>query len=125
MGNFGILSGFILLLDADQEGAGHFVAKGFPEEDAETLRATCRKCIVATAPDEREGRLSLDCSPLSPFGIEQVFPFRVENDSQGILGLGARLMVDTYTARERELVETLVNSLKVALKNARFFASIL
>jgi len=126
MGNFGILSGFILLLDVDPEGSGHFVAKGFRDDDVDNLREKCRRCIVSTAPLAQETEsLSLDCSPLSPFGIEQVFPFRVEPDFQGVIGLGSRLMADTYTTKERELLETLVNSLVVALKNAKSFESIL
>jgi len=126
MGNFGILSGFTLLLDVDRNGSDHFAAVGFPEEDVANLREHCRHCVVSTGPVEQGAEsLSLDCSPLSPFGIEQVFPFRVEPDFQGILGLGPRLMADTYTTRERELLETLVNSLVVALKNAKSFESIL
>ncbi len=126
MGNFGILSGFILLLDVDREGFGHFEAKGFPEEDVDRLRKSCHGCIMSTAPaDQAAESLSLNCAPLSPFGIEQIFPFHVGPSFQGILGLGSRLMADTYSIRERELLETLVNSLVVALKNAKSFESIL
>ena len=125
MGNFGILSGFILLLDVDRENASHFVAKGFSGEDVDHLREKCRRCIVSTVPVALGAEsLSLDCSPLSPFGIEQVFPFHVEPGFQGIIGLGSRLVADTYTTKERELLETLVNSLVVALKNAKSFESI-
>jgi len=126
MGNFGILSGFALLLDVDRDGPDHFSAIGFPEEDVANLRENCRHCVVSTGPVEQGAEsLSRDCSPLSPFGIEQVFPFQVAPDYQGILGLGSRLMADTYTTRERELLETLVNSLVVSLKNAKSFESIL
>jgi len=126
MGNFGILSGFIQLLDVDRDGPDHFAAVGFPEDDVANLRENCRHCVVSTGPVEQGAEsLSRDCSPLSPFGIEQVFPFHVAPDFQGILGLGSRLMADTYSTRERELLETLVNSLVVALQNAKSFESIL
>ena len=126
MGNFGILSGFILLLDIDKEGTDHFAVVGFPEEDVGVLRTSSRHCIVATYPAEQGTEsLSLDCAFLSPFGIEQIFPFHVEPSFHGVIGLGSRLMADTYSAKERELLETLVNSLVVALKNAKSFESIL
>ena len=126
MGNFGILSGFVLLIEPDHEKSDHFAAVGFPEEDVENLRTSCRHCTVSNPPTRQGSEsISLNCAPLSPFGIEQIFPFRVEPSFQGILGLGTRLMGDTYSPKERELLETLVNSLVVALKNARSFESIL
>jgi hypothetical protein len=78
----------------------HFAAVGFPEGDVANLRENCRHCLVSTGLVEQGAEsLSRDCSPLSPFGIEQVFPFHVAPDFQGILGLGTRLMADTYTIR--------------------------
>ena len=126
MGNFGILNGFTLLLEVDGQGSDHFAAVGFPEEDVETLRENCRRCIEPTLPSGQGAEsLSLDCAPLTPFGVEEVFPFHVAPTYTGIIGLGARLMADTYSIKERELLETLINSLVVALKNAKSFESIL
>jgi len=126
MGNFGILNGFTLLLEVDEQGSDHFAAVGFPEADMGNLRENCRRCIEPTSPPGQGAEsLSLDCAPLASFGVEEVFPFHVAPAFKGIIGLGDRLMADTYSAKERELLETLVNSLVVALKNAKSFESIL
>ncbi|MEN8247023.1 MAG: adenylate/guanylate cyclase domain-containing protein [Thermodesulfobacteriota bacterium] len=126
MGNFGIFNGFTLLLEVDGQGCDHFAAVGFPDEDVGNLRENCRRCIEPIFPSGQGAEsLSLDCAPLAPFGVEEVFPFRVEPAFKGIIGLGSRLMADTYSAKERELLETLINSLVVALKNAKSFESIL
>ena len=125
MGNFGVLSGFILLLDVDERASDHFAAVGFSDANAEELRQACQRCSMSTTPSVMGAEsLSLDCAILGPFGIEQVFPFHVNQTLKGAIGLGSRLMADAYSTRERELLETLINNLVVALTNAKSFESI-
>jgi len=126
MGNFGILNGFVLLMDGDSEKSGHFASVGFAEEDVDKLHLSCRQCMVPDTPlGQRNDSLSVLCASVAPFGVDELFPFAVEADRPGFLGLGSRLMSDTYSTKERELLETLINSLVVALKNAQSFESIL
>jgi class 3 adenylate cyclase len=51
-------------------------------------------------------------------------PFNVDTDSTGLLGLGSKLIGDSYNTDDEELLDTLVNNLVVALKNAKSFEAI-
>ncbi len=127
MGNFGLLNGVVQLMEVNgDKHADHFASIGFADEDVDALRQSCRQCVVpGKQHDQSDGSLSVNCAPVVPFGVEEVFPFVVDADCQGVLGLGPRLMADAYSAKERELLETLINTLALALKNAQSFQSIL
>ena len=126
MGNFGILKGFALLMSVDEEPTDHFASFGFMEDDVENLRADCRQCIFHGKHHETAlNGQPMKCRDVVPHGVEDIYPFVVEPGLQGILGLGPRIMAYTYNAKERELLETLINSLVVALQNAKSFESIL
>ena len=43
------------------------------------------------------------------------FPFAVDTDYMGIMGLGAKLIGEPYNKDDEELLDTLVNNLVVAL----------
>ncbi|MGD8882601.1 MAG: adenylate/guanylate cyclase domain-containing protein, partial [Desulfobacterales bacterium] len=51
-------------------------------------------------------------------------PFTVEPDCPGLVGLGSKLVSEPYNENDKELLDTLVNNLVVALKNARSFEQI-
>jgi class 3 adenylate cyclase len=51
-------------------------------------------------------------------------PFRVEYECLAFLGLGEKLIKEPFNDDDRELLDTLVNNLVVALKNARSFEEI-
>jgi class 3 adenylate cyclase len=124
MGNFGIIKGFVLLMGANQTPKDQFVSIGFQENEVDKLRHHCKQCAFhGKNHDAAVAGRSIQCREVVPHGIEDIFPFLVEPDSQGILGLGPRLMADNYTASEQELLETLINSLVVALTNAKSFES--
>jgi len=53
-----------------------------------------------------------------------VSSFNVDTDCTGLLGLGAKLIAESYNTDDEELLDTLVNNLVVALKNARSFEEI-
>ena len=126
MGNLGLLGGFAMLVDENANNAVYFKSVGFEERDQEALRTGCRQCLGSGIGDDlRTGEpSSLNCASLTTFGIETVFSFTVQPGVEGILGLGSRLMSDIYSEKEKELLETLVNSLVVALKNAKSFESL-
>jgi class 3 adenylate cyclase len=59
-----------------------------------------------------------------PVLLELSMPFEVEVGVSGILGLGPKLIDEDYSKEDLELIDTLVNNLIVALKNARSFEQI-
>jgi class 3 adenylate cyclase len=59
-----------------------------------------------------------------PSNIGLSLPFTVEPDCPGRVGLGSKLVKEPYNENDRELLDTLVNNLVVALKNARSFEQI-
>ncbi|MCK5418706.1 MAG: hypothetical protein KAI93_09375, partial [Desulfobacterales bacterium] len=59
-----------------------------------------------------------------PPSLDFIQGFTVEKDCPGVFGLGAKLIGDPYNENEKELLDTLVNNLIVALKNARSFEEI-
>jgi transcriptional regulator len=59
-----------------------------------------------------------------PSSLEFLQPFTVESDYPGILGLGPKLVGEPYNENDQELLDTLVNNLIIALKNARSFEEI-
>lgn len=126
MGNFGILNGFVLLTRLDTADADHFVSVGFPDTEIVALRRDCRKCALhGKSHQAANSRKAWLCRHVMPHGVEQTFPFVVGKSFQGILGLGSRLVGGSFADGEKELLETLINNLVVALKNARSFEKIM
>ena len=126
MGNVGVLKGFVLLTQLDSKKPDHFVSVGFHESDVKPLRGDCKKCIWhGRDHNEAIKRDAWRCSHVMPHGVEHVFPFTAEKLFQGILGLGPRIVGSHFEAAEKELLDTLINNLVVALKNAQSFEKIL
>jgi class 3 adenylate cyclase len=59
-----------------------------------------------------------------PSYVSFSLPFTVEPDCPGLVGLGSKLVSEPYNENDKELLDTLVNNLVVALKNARSFEQI-
>jgi hypothetical protein len=126
MGNVGVLKGFVLLTHLDSKKSDYFVSVGFQEADIKPLRGDCKKCVWhGQVHQEAVDREAWRCSHVTPHGVEHVFPFLVEKSFQGILGLGPRLAASTFDPAEKELLETLINNLVIALKNAQSFEKIM
>ncbi|MGD2151527.1 MAG: adenylate/guanylate cyclase domain-containing protein, partial [Desulfobacterales bacterium] len=66
----------------------------------------------------------LRCHGLLPPTMICAFPFTVDTDCSGIMGLGSKLVGEPYNTDDEELLNTLVNNLVVVLKNARSFEEI-
>jgi sigma-B regulation protein RsbU (phosphoserine phosphatase) len=56
--------------------------------------------------------------------VNCVLPFKVDDHSVGMLGLGSKLVSGQYTGNEKKLLVTIVNNMVVALQNARSFEEI-
>jgi len=125
MGNFGVMQGFVLLLDESSENANQFIAIGFQDDLNEALEEGAVKFLDSKGRQESPLQLSLAEQDASlPQEVELSFPFPVTPDSPALLGLGPKLIGDPYNDNDIELLNTLVNNLVIALKNARSFDEI-
>jgi len=126
MGNFGVLKGFVLLVPLDSKKGDHFVSVGFEETDVTPLRHGCKQCALHGSPHKKTGdETQWACKHAISHGMELVLPFLVEKEFQGILGLGPKLMGSPFAPHEKELLETLINNLVIAIKNAQSFERVL
>ncbi|MDX1708433.1 MAG: adenylate/guanylate cyclase domain-containing protein [Desulfobacterales bacterium] len=125
MGNFGVMEGFIVLLDAPSQSIGQLVYIGMRESDVAALR---KKVIELLARKGMaiwtDGGKNLANAHLWDNGMGFSVPIRVEYDCIAFLGLGAKLIKEPFNDDDKELLDTLVNNLAIALKNARSFEEI-
>ena len=125
MGNFGVMEGFVILLDASSKEISQLVSIGMQDDDVDALR----KDVIELLSQKglaiwTDGDASLQDSGLLPDSFGFALPFRVEHECLALLGLGAKLIKEPFNDDDRELLDTLVNNLVVALKNARSFEKI-
>ena len=125
MGNFGVFRCFILTCNDSADKVRHFVSVGFDEKEQARLRQfSCRFLEGnATCMMDNKGLEKSSATPFPP-DISLIFPFRIDGDQVGILGLGQKLTEEPFEKHDKELLGTLVNNLVVALKNALSFEEI-
>jgi len=125
MGNFGVTEGFILLINPFSKEIQHLVAVGFADDDVAGIKKDVEQHI-------RQGIFSQSATgagkilPADALSTPLAFAsdFAVESEWAGIFGLGAKLIGEPYNENDRELLDTLMNNLIVALNNARLFEKI-
>jgi class 3 adenylate cyclase len=125
MGNFGVTQGFILGINSPDRGIRHFVEVGLEEDQVAGLKSgielLLKQDVFSRFPVNEMDFSRQDFLPKSMAFIQG---FTVGADSPGIFGLGAKLIGEPYDENDAELLDTLVNNLIVALKNARSFEEI-
>jgi class 3 adenylate cyclase len=125
MGNFGVTQGFILGINSPARGIRHFVEVGLEEDEVADLKngieTLLKNNAFAASIDKAAKPMLQDFLPPS---LDFIQGFTVGTDSPGIFGLGAKLIGEPYNENDKELLDTLVNNLIVALKNARSFEEI-
>ena len=125
MGNFGVTKGFTLLTNSATKQINYFIPIGFQKNDKLSLKTAIRHHLrQETFLTSVENSENLRQSGVLPPSVKFALPFTVETECEGILGLGARLIDGPYTKNDKELLDTLVNNLVVALKNAESFEQI-
>jgi class 3 adenylate cyclase len=125
MGNFGVTEGFTLLANSATKQINCFIPIGFQKADALSLKSGIQDHLrEETFLTSVENSAHLRQIGLMPTSVEFALRFTVETGCAGILGLGAKLIGGPYTENDKELLDTLVNNLVVALKNARSFEQI-
>ena len=125
MGNFGVTQGFILGINSPTKGIQHFVQVGLEDDEVADLKAGIGQLLknetFLQSVDKKAKQMLQDFLPPS---LDFIRGFKVEADSPGVFGLGAKLIGEPYNENDEELLGTLVNNLIVALKNARSFEEI-
>lgn len=125
MGNFGVAEGFILTVDVPSEEINGFISLGFQADDILLLRTGGSKILFsADLAKSLQSEADLKTHGLLPSEMICAIIFDVNTDCKGLLGLGSKLIGEPYNADDQELMNTLVNNLVVALKNARSFEEI-
>ena len=124
MGNFGVVSGFILLANV-KATIERFVTLGIQDTVSLSFRTEWQKILKQRGLYDSMTtikEMSRSESFLSP--ITLTLPFIMDDNTMALLGLGAKLAGEEYTQDDKELLYTLLNNLSVAVKNARSFEQI-
>jgi len=125
MGNFGVMQAFILLTDEPSKNANKFAAVGFQDDFTQSLEKDAVRyldhiCLKDTAQELKPS----DHNDVLPPAVDLSLPFAATQNWPGLLGLGPKLIGEPYNDNDIELLNTLINNLVIALKNARSFEEI-
>ncbi len=120
LGSFGVIEGFAFI---DEEKAlipNKLISVGIDEETRPLIEKGCQKLLATyeyiPAMDHVDEKQRVSLFP--PF-FADVLIFNIAYNCNGIMGLGAKIVGDPYTADDTELLETLLINLAVTLKNVR------
>jgi class 3 adenylate cyclase len=125
MGNFGVVTGFILLTDVNSLKIQQFIQVGIQDNDSEAFRAECQSLLDSKGFYQSIAeirKVSQAESSLSP--IILALPFILDDNTLALFGLGPKLAGSDYSQDDKELLYTLLNNVSVAIKNARSFEEI-
>jgi class 3 adenylate cyclase len=125
MGNFGVVTGFLLLTNVASIEIERLIQLGIQDNDSSSFREVCRQLL-------KENGLYQSIAKIKAFSHSDTFlapivltlPFVLDNDTIVLGGLGPKLAGGEYTQDDKELLYTLLNNLAVAVKNARSFEEI-
>ena len=125
MGNFGVMNGFVLLFDEPSKTTSQFVSIGFQDENHDVLESGGIQLLEQLKPESfKQNSAVSDHRKFLPGSVEFSLPFSVTPERPGLLGLGSKLIGEPFNDNDLELLDTLVNNLVVALKNARSFEQV-
>lgn len=125
MGNFGVMDGFILILDIPTGGIIYFHSHGSSRSDLKALQQGVKQLLLERI---RCGSIDnveifIDIQNAIPAVVCGV-PFGVNEKCAGFFGLGPKLVGEPYDEDDKELLLTFVNNLIVSMKNAMSFEDI-
>jgi len=125
MGNFGVVTGFLLLSNVASAEIERFIQLGIQDDDSNSFREVCRRLLEKNGLYQSIAEikaLSRSHTFLAP--IVLALPFVLDSDTIALVGLGPKLAGGEYTQDDKELLYTLLNNLSIAVKNARSFEEI-
>jgi class 3 adenylate cyclase len=125
MGNFGVVTGFLLLSNVTSLEIERFIQLGIQDNDSNSFRKVCRQLL-------KQNGLHQSIAEIKAFSKSDTFlapivlalPFILDNDTIALMGLGPKLAGGEYTQDDKELLYTLLNNLAAAVKNAKSFDEI-
>ncbi len=125
MGNFGSKRGFVVLSSVSSKKIEYVESLGYLETEQTGVVETIEKIFSWEKPEPWFDRLSnLQQNDLLPPKAEYFSIFFVEEKWRCFIGLGEKLVCQAYDRGDQELMDTLINNLIVALKNAKSFEEI-
>lgn len=132
MGNFGALSGVILLADINRNKIETVIQRSMENDSLDILFRAIESGYFSQLQevtglqimgkrknfdqDDEKGIYSL----LSSFKISIWIPFEVEKELRGGIGLGVKLSGESYTRDDWELLRALSNHGSLAIRNAKY-----
>jgi len=125
MGNFGVMEGLVVLMDKPAKQMTTYVQVGYQDIDEAELVPSCLE-VLENEEVFQSGNTDTchDLKGITPCEVAFLMPFKVAGDCSGLLGLGPKLIDEPFSEMDKELLDTLLNNLVVALKNARSFEEI-
>ena len=125
MGNFGVVTGFLLLSNVASVEIEGFVQLGIRDNDSNPFREVCRQLL-------KQKGLYQSTAEIKAFSHSDTFlapivlalPFLLDHGTIALVGLSPKLTGGDYTQDDKELLYTLLNNLAVAVKNAKSFEKI-
>lgn len=125
MGNFGVGEGLILTLDLPSKKINGFSSIGFSQNEEKTISDRGRQVLISSEIEKAsQNIIALKNTELIHISLAFTLPFKVNSDCTGLIGLGNKLIEEPYNKDDEELLDTLVNNLIIALKNAKYFQEI-
>ena len=125
MGNFGVVEGFILIINLRSKETVHFKSNGFHNIDLSELENSAKEILLLreiTHLNVNEfKRKELGSLPEE---VACAVPFNIDKQRAGMMGLGPKIIAKPYSEDEKKLLITLVNSMVIALQNASAFEEI-
>jgi class 3 adenylate cyclase len=125
MGNFGIIQGLIMILDAPSGKIMHYISKGFHDSGQDYMQNCALQLLKKEDLESLMKNGVIHKAPcFLPSNVTHALSFAVNSKCLGLLALGSKLTGEPYNKGDKELLSTLVNNLVVALKNAKSFEDI-
>ena len=125
MGSFGSKRGFLMLINHSNGKIDRDTALGYMAEEWGPLRKLGE--IIAAREGQNNRTLSIKemgiKGPL-PMKVSLVSSFFFEPQWQGVLVLDDKLVGSDYSGGDLEMLQTLINSLIISLKNAKFYEEV-
>ncbi len=125
MGNFGVVEGFILIINLPSKETVHFVSNGFHNINLAELENSAREILLLreiTNPTAGEIK-SKELGTL-PEEVACAVPFKIDKNNAGMMCLGSKIIDKPYTEDEKKLLITLANTMVIAMQNAGAFEEI-
>ncbi len=125
MGNFGSKRGFVVLSSVSSKKIEYFESLGYLEAEQTSVVEKIEKIFSWEKSNPWFDQLSnLQQNDLLPPKADYFSIFFVEEKWRCFIGLGEKLVCQEYSRGDQELMDTLINNLIVALKNAKSFEEI-